>query len=221
MPVVPNTPPSEGLPNGGSDINITTTLSVFMPFTRPWEQSVPTASGVIGGLVGNYAFSKYATKECLQNTPDGNIVKIPSLDTIFALDCIPAVPVLKFSPDQRDTLLPVVTPKVANPVYNLGCIPVKSGQTNAPALSELGPAMTLGSVNSVTARTDQWTRPDSTGVSISRTATVVSRVAFSDGVGAEAGLFAFYRKYSYDSCGMLVSVSPETKFKLSDASLCS
>ena len=130
--------------------------------------------------------------------------QINPLDIYFEVPCdLNDVPALDINPDQRDTLFPVVTPKIDGiRINNTKCTP------DSEADVELGTDIGSDSVTDTNVLADSgWDRPGSAGVGVAQRVITQTRMASS----TADGIVAFFRTYSYDSCGQLLSISAETK----------
>jgi len=130
--------------------------------------------------------------------------QINPLDYYFEVPCsLNDVPVLDINPDQRDTLFPVVTPKIDGiRINNTKCTPLSESEV------ETGDDIGSDSVTDTNVLSDVgWNRSGSAGVGIAQNVIMQTRMASS----TADGIVAFFRTYSYDSCGQLLAISAETK----------
>lgn len=189
---IPDGSGSSSNPDSGDSGNDNNTSSIVAP--------VPAFPELEDGLIDCY------------NGPSPD--KIKPLDTFYEIPCsISNVPTVDINPDQRDLSFPVITPKLDGVFFNnnKGCKPA--------TIDTVETGTDLGSDNTTNTNVlsdSGWTRPNSTDVGTAQRVTSQTRMAFS----TSDGIVAFFRTYSYDSCGQLLSISPETKKTVALAGPC-
>ena len=159
------------------------------------------------------AFPELYAVSCVSSLLVSQVVKITPLDDIKLLPCtLENVPFIPINPDQRDTLFPAVTPKLATTRYSSrGCVPYSAGQVTQN--DDIGSS----DLSTNVLPDSGWEKVGSDTQQVVQVVTVLSRIGFS----TTDGLYAFYRDYHYNSCGELIKVSPETSQLIDEVGPCS
>lgn len=192
-----------------SEFDITNTLSVATPLVCI---VIPEPENPFDDRNTDPAFPELLASSCVSSVLVLEVIKITPLDDIEVLPCsLEVPPVIPINPDQRDTLFPAVTPKLTTLRYqSRGCVPFAAGEGIENA--EIG-----SDSNSTDPLVDDgWSKPGADSQQVVQSVTIMTRMGFD----TTNGLYAFYRTYKYNSCGELISISPETAKQVEEVAPC-